>query len=283
MTGAQALEVEYLGWSGLRMSGPCGDIWIDPPEGTPFPLDRMVNVLITHGHPEHVGGSLAHLRNPARSGAVRGAAAEPVCRYLSRHATRADDRFDACAPGQRFDMAGFAIDVFEWKHMPLLPPGIGPALHHLTMIATRPRLAARIVIAALRGPWPFPMLGFRLAAPGCPRVLVYGEGLHRCSSGAELERIRAVVPADLLLAAVEPEDTDVLPELFRRLGAPAVGLYEAHRPWREAFGMPLADLDALAATVARGGMRAMILRPGTAVPVPGQSPFSGARAAAART
>ncbi len=281
MTGAQALEVEYLGWSGLRMSGPCGDIWIDPPEGTPFPLDRMVNVLITHGHPEHVGGSLAHLRNPARSGVVRGAAAEPVCRYLRRHATRADDRFDACAPGQRFDIAGFTVDVFEWKHMPLLPPGIGPALNHLMMIATRPRLAARIVIAALRGPWPFPMLGYRLTAPAMPGVLVYGEGLHRRTGTEQVERIRAALPADFLLAAVEPEDAAVLPDLFRRIGAATVGLYEAHRPWREGFGMPLADLDALAATLAGDGMRAMILRqnaPGPNSVSPSVSRDSGAAA-----
>jgi hypothetical protein len=276
MTGAPAPALEYLGWSGLRVAGPGDGLCIDPPEGTAMPLDRTLHVLITHGHPEHVGGTLAHLRNPARSGPVRGAAAAPICRYLRRHAARADDRFHACAPGERFDIAGFRIDVFEWKHMPLLPPGIGPALHRLKMIAARPRLAARIVLAGLRGPWPFPMLGFRLTAPACPSILVYGEGLHRRTDTAQVERIRAALPADFLLAAVEPEDADVLPDLFRRIGATTVGLYEAHRPWREAFGMPLADLDALAATLASDGMRAVIFRPGMTAPVSARAPLSAA-------
>jgi hypothetical protein len=282
MTVAPGLALEYLGWSGLRVSGPAGELCIDPPEGAALPLDRTVNVLITHGHPEHISGTLRHLRNPARSAPVRGAAAGPICRYFSGQATGSDVRFDACAAGDRIAMAGFTVDVFEWRHMPLLPPGLGPALRRVKRITAHPGLAARIVLAGLRGPWPFPMLGFRLTAPGSPRILVYGEGLHRRTRTAELEQIHAALPSDFLAAAVEPEDTAVLPVLFRKIGAPAVGLYEAHRPWREAFGMPLADLDALARTLAGEGIRATILRPGTPEQVPEQSGVSRASFVAER-
>lgn len=285
MNGAPAPALEYLGWSGLRIAGTGGELCIDPPAGAALALDRPMHALLTHGHPEHVAGTLAHLRNPARTAPVRAAAAAPVCRYLRRHAVVPGDQIEACAPGQRFDMAGFAIDVFEWQHMPLLPPGIGAALQRLMTIAARPRLAANIVLAGMRGPWPFPMLGFRLSGAEGTRILVYGEGLHRRTDSGELDRIREALPADLLLAAVEPEDAEVLPDLFRRIGAPAVGLYEAHRPWREAFGMPLADLDALAAAVAGIGLRAAVLRPGMADPATlpqALSVESGAKAALER-
>ena len=261
MSDADATRLVWLGWSGFLVTGPGGAaLYIDPPAGTTFPADRAAHILITHGHPEHVEGTRAHLRNPARTQPVEVAAGAGVCRHLRRHARHPADRLRVCAPQEHFELAGFGVDVFSWHHMPLLPPGLGPKLAHLRALASRPGRALRIVLDGIRGPWPFPMLGFRIVPPGGERILVYGEGLHRMASADVVAAVGRELPADVLLAAVEPEDVDSLPELIARAGARQVALYEAHRPWREGFGMPLADLDALAAVLVRAGRRIRVFR-----------------------
>lgn len=264
MSDADATRLVWLGWSGFRIDGPGGAaLYIDPPAGTTFAPDRAAYILITHGHPEHVEGTLAHLRDPARRQPVEVAAGAGVCRHLRRHARHPADRLRVCAPQEHFGLAGFGVDVFAWHHMPLLPPGLGPKLAHLRALASRPVRALRIVLDGIRGPWPFPMLGFRIASPAGQRLLVYGEGLHRMADAEVVAAVGRSLPADVLLAAVEPEDIGALPELIARAGAPQVALYEAHRPWREGFDMPLADLDALAATLARAGRNVRVLRQGS--------------------
>ena len=264
MSDAGATRIVWLGWSGFHISGPGGAaLYIDPPAGTTFRADRAAHILITHGHPEHVEGTRAHLRNPARTQPVEVAAGAGVCRHLRRHARHPADRLRVCAPQEHFELAGFGVDVFSWHHMPLLPPGLGPKLAHLRALASRPGRALRIVLDGLVGPWPFPRLGFRIARPGGGRSLVYGEGLHRMAGAAAIATVGRRLPADVLLAAVEPEDIDALPGLIARVDVRQVALYEAHRPWREGFGMRLADLDALAATLAQAGLHARVLRPGS--------------------
>ncbi|MCC6202145.1 MAG: MBL fold metallo-hydrolase [Gammaproteobacteria bacterium] len=265
MSEVRATQLSYLGWSGFRLHDPAGiELYLDPPGGTVFSPDQTAHILITHGHPEHVQGTLEHLRNPARALPVVIAAGEGVCRHLRRHARHDADRFQVCTPGQHFELAGYGIDVFKWTHMPLLPPGLSAKLHHVRRLCSRPRLAARIVLAGIIGPWPYPMLGFRLVRPGRTRILLYGEGLHRQASPRALAQLAAELPADVLLAAVEPEDLAILPDLIARLGTRKVALYQAHQPWRMSFGMPLADLDALAATLVHAGHEALLFPPGAA-------------------
>jgi len=262
---AGAVRLTWLGWSGFRLDAPgAAALYVDPPGGTHFAPERPAHILITHGHPEHVQGTLDHVRDPERRAAVVVAAGAGVCRRLRACARQEADRFLVCAPQWRFELGGFDIDVFSWRHMPLLPPGWDAKLRHLRALASRPGLAARVLLAGLRGPWPWPMLGFRVARPGCPRILVYGEGLHRHAGAQAVAYVSRLLPADLLLAAVEPEDVDDLPDLVAHIDTPDVALYQAHQPWREAFGMPLADLDELAAVLALAGRRTIVFRPGAA-------------------
>jgi hypothetical protein len=97
------------------------------------------------------------------------------------------------------------------------------------------------------------MLGFRLARPGHTRILLYGEGLHRRANPRVLAQQARELPADLLLAAVEPEDVRILPDLIAQLAIGQVALYQAHQPWRRSFSLPLADIDALASALVRAG------------------------------
>jgi hypothetical protein len=268
MNGAQTVVLEHLGWSGFRIGFPDGtEIYIDPPAGAVAPRDREANILITHGHPEHLAGTLEHLRDPARGTPALVVASAAVCRHLGKRSTRNYDDFYRCKPRQRVVVSGLRIDVFRWRHMPLLPPGFKPALQHIKRLVSHPALSSRIVAAGVRGPLPFPMLGFRIVPPDGPRVLVYGEGLHRLTGRANASRVGDDLPAEILLVAVEPEDVDVLPELINIAGATTIGLYEAHRAWRDAFDMPCADLDALAAVLEMHDKNALVFRPGTTLPI----------------
>lgn len=267
MSEPRPSQLSYLGWSGFRVHSHGGiDLYLDPPGGTTFPPEQSAHILITHGHPEHVQGTLEHIRDPARALPVVVAAGQGVCRYLRRHSTHDSDRFQICVPGQHFELAGYGIDVFKWTHMPLLPPRLGAKLNHVRRLLSRPLLAARIILAGSVGPWPYPMLGFRLARPGHTRILLYGEGLHRRANPRTLAQQARELPSDLLLAAVEPEDVTILPELIAHLAIDKVALYQAHQPWRKSFGLPLADIDALAATLSQAGRVATVFHAKAAEP-----------------
>jgi len=268
MSKQAELLLTHLGWSGFLIAFPGGpDLYVDPPQGTPLPLDRETNILITHGHPEHVAATLTHLAEPIRSAPVNIAASGAVCRHFRKRSRHSSDRFCTCEPQQRMNFSGLDIDVFEWRHMPLLPPGFKAACGHMRRVLGHPLLALRIMAAGLRGPRARPMLGFRIEPPRGPRILVYGEGLHRRTGQAEALRLAAQFPADVLLAAVEPEDTDILPGLIAAAGAATIVLYEAHRGWRDAFSMPCADLDGLALALERIGKRALIFHSGMTRPI----------------
>ncbi len=267
MNNKSELTLTHLGWSGFRIVFPEGtELYIDPPRGTVLPLDQETNFLITHGHPEHVAGTLAHICDPARSARMQVIASAAVCRYLRKRSQHAD-HFQPCKPQQRVSISGLDIDIFKWRHMPLLPPGLKASLNHIRGLVSHPGLALKIITAGLRGPLPFPMLGFRIVSPQGSRVLVYGEGLHRLTDRAGARQIGIDLPAEILLVAVEPEDLDILPDLLNTIGTPAIGLYEAHRGWREAFGMPCADLDALASVLETHNKHALVFRSGTSLPL----------------
>jgi glyoxylase-like metal-dependent hydrolase (beta-lactamase superfamily II) len=93
-------------------------------------------VLLTHGHPEHVEGTARHLADPARSASLVLVASAAVCRHLRRRGARPDDRFYASQPGDVIELPGLRIEVFGWRHMPLIPPEPKLALLHLARLLT---------------------------------------------------------------------------------------------------------------------------------------------------
>ena len=75
-----------------------------------------------YGHPEHIAGAAAYLRTKARNGRAEVLASPGVCRALKRRSGNKQDVFYPCRPGQTHSVDKFTIDVFECRHMPLLPP-----------------------------------------------------------------------------------------------------------------------------------------------------------------
>lgn len=263
MGGTVGVSLEYLGWSGFRIAGPDGEsIFLDPPPEAAIAGDGDLSILLSHGHPEHVGGSLSFLDRDDDGPPAVVVASPSVCRCLTKRTRRANVTFRPVRPGDRVNMgARQTVDVFRWRHLPLLPPGGGAALRHLACLASRPGLAARIVLAGLAGPGVGDMLGFRLGLGG-QSIVAYGEGLHRRCPRAEAAAQCRGSPATLLLAAVEPEDEGMLPDLIDATAARRAVLFEPHAGWRDAFGMKRADLSALKRALEARGISAVVAEPG---------------------
>lgn len=249
------LSARYQGWSGFVLSSPDRaepPVVFDPSPDEPLaPIEQVI--AITHGHPEHVLGALSHLRRAQRA-PVTVVASPGVCRYFARHSARDDDRFVPVAAGDSVAVRRWRIRVFSWRHMPLLPPGLGPALRHLTRLLTHPIHTIRIALQSVGGPSHGPMIGFQVCCDSFDSVVYLGEGLHRESTPAELDAALGGVPVGALVAGVEPEDSESIPELLSGRAISKVVLFEPHRIWRKRFGMPLADLAALAARLAGLGL-----------------------------
>lgn len=251
-------EVSYLGWSGFEVRFPGAmPILIDPADDAAVPDERDLCLIVTHGHPEHVAGTAAFLKRAGRKAAATVLASPGVCRYLRRRSRNPRDRFLPCRPGASHAVGSISIDVFACRHMPFLPPEGGEAIRRLVQVASCPRLAAGIVGEVIRSPLPGPLLGFRLRRPGAAAIVFYGEGLHRRLDHDDVRRTAARLPADVLIAAVEPEDAAVMPQLVSAVGAPLMIAYEAHAPWRNGFAMPLADLGEVSRSIAALGHRAV--------------------------
>jgi hypothetical protein len=257
--------LDYLGWSGFRLAAPGGGtILLDPPAGAAIGGSAPLTLLLTHGHPEHVAGSLDYLRWDGDGTSATVLASPAVCRHLERRARRRGVAFRPVRPGERVRLGGGdSVDVFGWRHLPLLPPGLSAKVGHVARLASRPGLAARIALAGVAGPPAGEMLGFRLDLGG-QLVVAYGEGLHRRCPAAEAA-MHCCRPSGalllLVLLAVEPEDQECLPELLLAAGAGTAVLYEPHARWRAAFGMPRADLPGLRRALEAVGIRATIAEP----------------------
>jgi L-ascorbate metabolism protein UlaG (beta-lactamase superfamily) len=255
----------YHGWSGFTLRYPdAPPLVIDAQGDAGIPLDEDVCLVVTHGHPEHISGTAAYLRNEARTGAASVFASPGPCRHLSRRGGPRD-RVHPCLPGATHRVGDITIDVFRCRHMPLMPPEKGGTRQRLRHIVGNPALAASIVADVIRCPLPGPTLGFRFSHPGGPAVLFYGEGLHRGAGAGKITAVGRTLPAGILIAAVEPEDAGVMPDLVAATGAAVMVPYEAHAPWRRGFGMPCADLDALAARLERAGRRVVRVFEGSSV------------------
>jgi len=255
-----AVDLAYLGWSGFRIAWPGGpEIAVDPPDAGSLPQGREAWILLTHGHPEHVEGTAAHLAAAERAAPAVVVASPRVCRHLRRRHARAGDRFQPARPGDAIHLGDLRVEVFGWRHMPLLPPEPRLAVRHVARLVRHPSVTFGIVRDGLVGPPPGAMLGFRLVPASGPRVLLYSEGLHRRTGLSEARAAALGRGADILLFAVEPEDAAVLPDLVAAVGSPVVVPYEAHREWRAELGMPQADLEALASDLASRGIRARAL------------------------
>lgn len=271
------LRLHYQGWSGCVIEAPATPrtpaLAIDPAPGGELPRTELV-VLITHGHPEHIQGARDHvaLRDRAPVTVIGSA---NVCRFLKKYSTHVTDRFHEVAGGGRVEAGGWRVRVFAWKHMSLIPPDFFLALRHISKLFLHPLRFTRIALDSAFGPRHAPMLGFCVTPPdGAMPFVYYGEGLHRLTEQAELRQAFGETPIGALITAVEPEDTQQLPAMLAPHGIRRILAFEAHRIWREQFGLPQIDLPDLLQRFKAGGMDGEALAPGQSTAVFAPSPES---------
>lgn len=258
--------MDYLGWSGFHIHRPGShntdghELFIDPPKGTSFPHEAAITIFITHGHPEHLGGTIDYLRGISMGQITTIIASDTVCQFLSKECRRTKVDFINVTPGQKHTLVtDISFEVFQWQHMPLLPPGLRAAARHILHILRRLPTAWRIIRMSLHGPkGPGEMLGYLLRLPEGANIIVYGEGLHRRSCTEDVAAIGRKIPGAVLMVASEPEDFAKLPQLVAASGAAQAILYEPHRLWRDMFNLPHADLPALQKEMSAKGILAKI-------------------------
>lgn len=255
----EAMQITYLDWSGFRIARPDKSLIIlDPPAKANLPDDQPLLIFLSHGHPEHLGGTRNYLLRAGAKAQATIIASAAVCRYLSRFVKGDGVVFKPVRPGDQVRLSDDArVDVFRWRHLPLLPPGLMPSVRHIAHLLSNLSLAAKIAWAGLKGPRPKPMLGFHLFLGGW-EVLAYGEGLHRHCR--EIVTGRGAL-GTVMLAGVEPGDESAMAALIRASAASETILYEPHAKWRDAFGMPHVDLGALQSALTAQGIAARIVAP----------------------
>lgn len=253
-----ALELCYRGWSGFEVRAPGRTLLLIDPAPDRAIADERAIVLLTHGHPEHVAGVLAHLRQRARA-PITVIASAPICRYLERRTAGREDRFLRVAARDRVEVLGWQVRVCGWTHMSLLPRGILPAARYLGTLLRHPRGLARMAWSDLRGPAHAPMLGYHVSA-GAIGIVYYGEGMHRLTSRRGLEEALGPDPIDALVFGAEPEDVGALPALLAGIEVGRVIAFEPHRPWRAEFGLPQLDAEVLVSRLSAAGLDALAVR-----------------------
>ena len=248
-------QLTYQGWSGFVVDSEDGPpLLFDPSPDVTLDTHPMV-IAITHGHPEHVRGTLSHIGRTDRA-PVAVVASRSVCQFLERRSACPGDRFFPVDVGAELDVDGWKFRIFAWRHMTLLPPGVWNSVRHLWKIFTHPIRLAGVGLQSLNGPRHAPMLGFHITAPGSPGPLAYiGEGLHRMTTRAELDAAFGGGRVHTLIAGVEPEDTEQIPVILAGQPIERVILFEPHRIWREQFGMQQADVPGLVRRLRESGFQ----------------------------
>lgn len=262
------MHLTYEGWSGLWFRH--GGTWLgfDPAQAPPPNAgpDRVI-VCVSHGHPDHFEGARELSRSSelpllARSHVV---STPPVIRRLSRARLR---HLHALRGGESTEVDGVRVHGFWWDHMTLLPPERDLRAIYLQKFLSHPFALANVALHGLGSPIAAPTLGFVVELPDGPIILNYGEGLHRNTDPRQVEEVSRRYQPDVLCLAVEPEDLEAVATWVSVLDAPIVLVHEAHRPWRDAFGLPHVHLQSFCAEMsARLGSRRVIplARPGTAL------------------
>lgn len=243
------MQIRYFGWSGITIEHGDSSVGFDlfGDAVSPDALDNASTVILcaTHGHPEHCGSFRSLLRSPevaARASDIHLISSPQVIRYVNQGGLLPSANAHAVSHMEQIRIHDVQITSFFWTHLPLLPPGMRPKIEYATSLLSHPVDFVRIGLMGLSLPMNAPKLGFHLAFPDGTTVLNYAEGLHRLTDAHEVEIIARELPADVLLFAVEPEDTEAIPRWVEILNPSRVLLYEAHRPWRELFRLPYINL-----------------------------------------
>lgn len=252
------LPITYLGWSGFQIKANADTtVFIDPPPGTTISAFPNVIVLITHGHPDHVGGVSAWLQKNELPAALTIVGSPPLISYLRNKHSETAAQFHAISPGEDLMFAhGISVCAIEWTHMGHIPAELGNALSHLGGFLRHPFKTLGIAADALRGPPSAPMLGFCIRTGSENQLLYYGEGIHRNADRSEVHaNIEALAPL-VTMFAVEPEDIQQLPQILNDAGIRNAIIYEAHAGWRRHFDIGNVDLDQVCAMLAAAGISA---------------------------
>lgn len=248
------MEVQYFGWSGVTICHGETVIGFDL-FGESVTWDVLPNaattiLCVTHGHPEHCGSLRRFLSaEDARLDRAHIVSSHPVIDHVTRGLNHAANAHPLTRDAS-VAIDGVRVTAFTWKHMPLLPSGMRAKTSYVTHVLSRPIEFARVAYSGLRLPMNAPMLGFHVVLADGLHVLNYAEGMHRLTDPREVEAAAQRLPADVLLFAVEPEDVEVIPRWIEILSPSTVIFYEAHRPWREMFGLPYVDLEVYVAELA---------------------------------
>ncbi len=247
------MQIQYFGWSAITLQYGGVQVGFDL-YGEDVSWDALDSNLpklfcLTHGHPEHAGSLQSFLESPeARPHLpnVHLISSAEVIRHINRNGILASENVHPVGDGDSVAVAGVVVTVFQWVHMPLLPPGLREKTEYLFQLLTHPIQLVRIGMLGLSLPMNAPQLGFHIAYPDGTSALNYSEGMHRLTNAAEVERVARNHPADTLLFAVEPDDAEAIPRWVELLKPKGVYIYEAHRPWRDMFHLPFIDLDSFA-------------------------------------
>lgn len=245
------MEITYHGWSGVSLNRDQVHFGFDlmtPPSGSTG-SDGVV-LCFTHGHPDHVGAvrSMSKQHDSELEARTHVVSSREVLRAIAGE-ENGPRHLHAMRAGDQIELAGAEIECFDWTHMSLLPPGLRPKLAYVRSLLSHPFGLARIGLEGLGHPLRAPMLGFGVRFDDGLTVLNYGEGLHRHTDIDDVRRVAKRFSPQVVLFAVEPEDTEVIPKFLEILDPDVAFIYEAHRPWRELFELPWVDLDDYAGTL----------------------------------
>jgi len=246
----KTMEIHYFGWSGITLEH-CDtlvgfDLFGEAVTWDALKSNQPILMCLTHGHPEHAGSLEKLLEAPeARPylANVHLISSHDVIQHINRNKILAPENVHPVKDSESVTVNGVKITVFDWVHMPLLPPGMREKLEYIFQLLIHPLDLLRIGTLGLSLPMNAPQLGFHLTYPDGKRVLNYSEGVHRLTDRAEVAQIARKLPAEMLFFAVEPDDAEAIPNWVEILAPSDVYIYEAHRPWRDTFHLPFIDLN----------------------------------------